>query len=188
MIRKISPLALICLVAGVAALGGGISFNLTKPMRPSRNDPEAVRLRAERDAVAEFTDHMVANLEIKKRESREKLPSQEDAIRFLDGLKEGWTVQQLGRVETKHVPTRRYMITNKNQRFRGGSDRQWSDIVNTIKSIDERSGFVIQSIVVSSSVNQGITYGQVVVTLAVAMRDEPGVTAVSATPPVANKS
>lgn len=172
MLRRLTLPQIAFLAISVTSLAGAAFFFFTRPGLPSNKDPEALKIRAERDALAEYSDAALATLEVRKREAESRLPSQAEVAKFIDDLKANWNVQSLGRVETKHVGTRRYMLTNKSQRFRGGNDRQWNDVVSTVKSLDSQPGFIVQSIVISSSVNQGITYGQVAVTIAVSSRDD----------------
>lgn len=171
MFRRLSKALLASLAIAVLALIGAAAFYFTKPPLPSTRDPDAIRLKAQRDLLVDFTDQSIANLEARQKDAMGRLPTQEQVSKFMDDLRGNWTIQPLGRVDTKYVGTRRYMLTNKSQRFRGGNDRQWNDVVTAAKSIDTQPGFVIQSIVVSSSVNQGVTYGQVAITIAVGFRD-----------------
>ena len=174
----------------VLAIAGG--YYLVRPAPPSRNDPEVVRLHAQADSLAEFSDKAVADLEVRQHEAEGRLSTLAENSKFLDDLRESWNIQSLGRVDSKYIGIRRFMLTNKNQRFRGGSDRQWSDIVGTVRAIDEHPGFVPQSIVINSSVNQGLTYGQVSITVATAARDDAPpavpVPAAGTNPPPAKKS
>lgn len=182
MFRRLSVPVLAFLVIAVLALAGSLAFYFSRPGLPSNKDPEAVRLKAERDALSDYSDSSLASIEVRQRDAQNRLPAQADVAKFIDELRANWTIQSLGRVDAKHVGTRRYMLTNKNQRFRGSNDRQWSDVVSAVKAIDERPGFVIQSIVISSSVNQGVTYGQVAITVAVGSRDDMPATVVTVAP------
>ncbi len=172
MFRRIPFLSGLFAFVSFISLVSGTVFFITKPKRPSTQDPETMRMVREKQSLEmEFNPQKLGELQARIDETRAKLPTIEEFNNYLETLKGNWTMTSLGRVATSQIYTRRFVLTNRDKRFKGGSDQGWTDIVNAIKDLDARPGVAVQNLIIASRQNNARWFGEVSVTFAVATRD-----------------